>query len=99
MGVYIKGMEMPIDYGRCMVIFPDGRVTTEFGSQVIAKAVPVPPHGRLVDADLIMKKLKESCRIAFGDDGDIPECSALSIVADYIEPAPTVIPAEREGET
>ena len=59
---------------------------------------PVPPHGRLIDADLIMDKLKESCRTVFGDDDDIPECSGLSIVADYIESAPTIIPAE-ESET
>ena len=42
---------MPNDYGRCVVIFPDGRVTTEFGSIIIAKACHVRPHGRLIDAD------------------------------------------------
>jgi len=64
MGIYIN-MEMPKEFGRCMVIFPDGRVTTEFGSQVIARAISVPPHGRLIDADDLLKTMvTERNRIA-----------------------------------
>ena len=53
MGIYIMDLEMPTKYGRCIVIFPDGRVTTEFGSQVIAKAVPIQAD------ELNMDNLKE----------------------------------------
>lgn len=51
MGILIKDMEMPTEYGRCVTIYPDGRVTTEFGAVVIAHAESVPdadlstPHG------------------------------------------------------
>lgn len=54
MGVYIKGMEMP---KRWMVIniHADGRVTAHFDEfgKMIGKAVSVPPHGRLIDADAL----------------------------------------------
>ena len=57
MSILIKGMEMPKN-GSCIqiVIDDDGEVypsvekcILKMGS--IAKAVPVPPHGRMIDAD------------------------------------------------
>jgi len=53
MSILIKGIDMPEKYGRCITIFSDGRVTTEFGAQVIAYAVPIPPHGDLIDRDAL----------------------------------------------
>lgn len=58
MSILIQGIDMPIDYGRCMVIFPDGRVTTEFGSTVIGKAVPVPPHGRTIEKNAVFELIR-----------------------------------------
>lgn len=84
---YSCGLGVPLDYYQA-----SGKTKKN------CPLVPIPPNGRLIDADLIMEKLKESCRTAFGDDGDISECSGLSIVADYIESAPTVIPASEEAE-
>ena len=52
MGIYIKSMEMPTgDEMLCINIFPDGKVTSHFDLRCmsVAKAVPVPPHGDLVD--------------------------------------------------
>lgn len=58
MSVYIKGMEMPTDCAMLLKIFPDGRVGVPvhlnwMGTLVVndAEAVPVPPHGRLIDID------------------------------------------------
>ena len=50
MGVYIKGMEMPKDGSMIFAIRQDGMVEDVMGCYV-GKAVPVPPHGRLIDAD------------------------------------------------
>lgn len=97
MSILIRGIEMPKEYGRCMVIFPDGRVTTEFGSLVIANAVPVPPHGRLVDADKMIWRLTpneefyptEADRFEY-DNGRL----MVRDIRSFIRDQPTVIPAE-----
>ena len=54
MGVYIKGMEMPTEV--CFVevmLCKDGRVFVykNGGWVKSGEAVPVPPHGRLIDAE------------------------------------------------
>ena len=51
MSILITGMEMPKENAICVVIFPDGEVTSQFGVPHLGTAVPVPPHGRLIDAD------------------------------------------------
>ena len=95
MGVYIKGMEMPKDYSVIVKIFPDGRVGTipyvqRFKVELIegTKAVPVPPHGRLIDADALMKG-EGRYIISFGKEGiDVAE----------INRAPTIIEASGGNE-
>jgi hypothetical protein len=51
--------------------------------------VPVPPHGRLIDADALLKKCEFVCT---DDDVDV-----RAVRYSVIEDAPTIIPAE-EGE-
>ena len=54
MSILIKGMEMPKDGSwRSIRIYPDGTIGRPigFGDYALvegAKAVPVPPHGRLI---------------------------------------------------
>lgn len=97
MSILIEGLDMPIEYGRCMVIFPDGRVTTEFGSQVVAKAAPVPPHGRLIDADEFIIRITELMRKAEADEFYLGEAWYATFIR-HIELAPTTIPAEPPKE-
>lgn len=94
MAILIEGMEMPKEYGRCMVIFPDGRVTTEFGSQVIATAVPVPPHGDLIDCDAYRDEFMNGVYELCDDDSDNYRANAI---IDLYDSAPAVIPASDEG--
>ena len=96
MGVYIKGMEMPKDYSVIVKIFPDGRVGTipyvqRFKVELIegTKAVPVPPHGRLIDADACLALINDSTILS-----DFLKC----IINPLIRGEPTVIAAEG-GET
>ena len=78
MSVLIKGMTMPKG-NEIITIFPDGTAQKslrgEFGT-----AVPVPPHGRLIDADAPI-------RLEIKIDGGMNMC-----VTDIY--APTVIEAE-----
>ena len=91
MSVYIKGMEMPFGCGECP--FVEGSVVSG-ELLLICKAngklyggkpgdcplVPVPDHGRLIDADALLATERETFE-------------------DYhISEAPTIIPADEEGE-
>ena len=85
MGVYIKGMEMPECCGYCPFEYKNYCMAKP--SLAVESAdrhprcplVPVPAHGRLIDADALVR-----------DNGikEIPEY--YEVVCD----APTIIPAE-----
>ena len=53
MSILIKGMEMPTEDEEIIVrIDSSGTVMTEYALPISwAKAIPFPPHGRLIDAD------------------------------------------------
>ena len=90
MGIYIKGIEMPNSLAeRGFVIRGDGRVRTFNGAVIdYTTAFPVPPHGRLIDADEFFKALTMDDRVSI-----LEAMHVQSILSD----APTVIPAEGEG--
>lgn len=56
MGIYLPNMEMP-RRGMVVNIYGDGRVTNHFDEfgKTIGKAVPVPPHGDLIDRDELIE--------------------------------------------
>lgn len=91
MSILIKGIEMP-HHGMVINIYADGRVTNhfdEFGYQ-IGTAVPVPPHGRLIDVD------------ALPLEGNVPTVMMHNgerwISAYELAMAPIIIPAEPPKE-
>ena len=116
MGVYIKDMEMPTRCGRCDMCIKeaDGDIDYHYECCITAARignlgekmedcplVPVPAHGRLIDADAFIVDQCNNC------DGDCEkvDCDCLNCDkdcrCDYIinlAEAPTIIPAE-EGET
>lgn len=54
--ILIKGLDMPTKGNPLTVlIYPDGTATWKDHEY---QAVPVPPHGRLIDADELIKKAK-----------------------------------------
>ena len=87
MGIYIKGMEMPKVPTR-FIIFDDGRVEDEDDSAYKYSAVPVPPHGELIDRDKFRETMfiGEQCLYSWDE------------IEDAIDYAPTIIPASEEGE-
>lgn len=103
MSVLIRGMEMPTNGHITITLSDNGEVVCN--SEVIGgkyqyrsygrlgKAVPVPPHGRLIDADNIGLTDFEIILCQKGN----PFKNALEMLLEKIENAPTIIP-EEEGE-
>ena len=84
MSILIRGMEMPNKKnGAVLIIYPDGRCAFENGEEY--KAVPVPPHGDLIDRDALRAEVKKHAT------------PSDAWVFSLIRTAPTIIPAE-EGE-
>ena len=102
MGLYIHGMEMPKDYA-VVVIYKDGTARkyedcVETVGGVIGKAIPVLPHGRLIDADArvnvqIYNDEFEDFQTVNMSIDDLLDSSWIELEDD-----PTIIPAE-EGES
>ena len=91
MSVLIKGMGMP-PTPVLFCIHPDGKVFADLeGGWREYKAIPIPPHGRLIDADALM----EHDRQIYRSDG---EAIGRKCYIDFyeIDDAPTIIPAEEE---
>ena len=112
MGIYIKKMEMPESCyycpfadgvwqkdKRCLIngkeMPRDGRDVQQ--NHINCPLVPVPHHGRLIDADALKAKQQEDADLFIGSRVDIKRRDeALNAVANIVN-APTIIPAE-EGE-
>ena len=87
MSIYIKGMGLPKNH-RKMILMENGDIT-DIDGRTIAKAIELPPHGRLGDLDAMM---------AFVDAGHLRNPLELSWsdadVESMIDSRPTIIPAE-----
>ena len=99
--ILIKGMEMPTDRSRWVVIYPDGKVDysdkTDEWETLKDKAISVPSHGRLIDADALTVKLQRH-REYHSDDSKSGAAISNGIgqCLDIIngKECPTIIPAE-----
>ena len=99
MAILIKGMEMPTDDMKNIMILADGRVFQFSGygnPKPLGTAVPVPPHG-LIDRERIL----DSIRIELAQVNavnDMEDYDSWMRVFDYVRKFPTVIPASEEVE-
>ena len=95
MGVYIKDMEMP-RRGMVVNIYADGRVTNHFDEfgKTIGKAVPVPPHGRLIDADALLRDFPIRLDHYDKEHGNKHFVYGVETVMDYVGEMPTIIESE-----
>lgn len=103
MGIYIDiDMKMTEDGLKNIMILADGRVFQFSGygnPKPLGTAVSVPPHGRLIDADVFTYKIKE----------EVNKCTATGCKADrylipgyiatmkFVNDLPTLISASEEG--
>lgn len=94
MGIYLPNVDMPKgDKVVTIQICPDGSIWQQYrGTVPNAKAVPVPPHGRLGDLDALVKRL-ESEKAAAKQIDNYDYWYALSVAVDFALAAPTVIQA------
>ena len=60
MNILIKGLEMPINEPLLVKINPDGSVnTTAQNDYQKYEAIPIPPHGGLIDVNTLKEQLKK----------------------------------------
>ena len=104
MSILIKGMEMPktcydchlceqTDYYAspyCRVSDDDDMMSI---NEIRAKRrdncplIPVPDHGRLIDADALLEDIRKHSASYFADD----------FAHEWVDVAPTIIPADKES--
>ena len=88
MDILIKGMEMPENTTSIEIIFRDYEKMLQRERRFITSVIEVPtPHGRLIDADELLKD-SETIMLETIDDHEEVE--------EMIKDAPTVIEAEGE---
>lgn len=75
------------DYGVCAWCDVDGKARDAYTMQD-CPLVPVPPHGRLISADLLKADFT----------GNFIEAYPTALVHAMIDDSPTIIPASEEGE-
>ena len=99
MGLYIKGMEMAKSCLSCPLQGgpADCRLTQKTYNWGLSERpsdcplVPVPPHGRLIDADALIRGL------TLDDEDDNSGASLLmAIFLEVLKAAPTIVEAEEE---
>lgn len=93
MSILIKDMEMPKDEGVALYIYPDGRAKLWRPHALVGhefEAIPVPTHGRLIDASVIWNLLYD-----YADSIGLPNMMHFDkIMEAAFSSAPTIIPAE-----
>lgn len=94
--ILIRGMEMPTSCGSCPF---EESINFCYGKKETCPLVPVPPHGRLIDADALITTFCE-WGTSLENKGKfvITMAEAKQTIVDIIEDAPTIIPASEEGE-
>lgn len=102
MSILIKGMEMPTSCFDCdcAEIYGDGyfhcnRIGETFEEDDFRMArhpdcpmIELPPHGRLIDADMMEKECCHGCKYENNKYANCIDCALAN--------APTIIPAEEE---
>lgn len=101
MGIYIPWMSMPKTCDDCQVSADcpndehiDGYIMKERSR--FCQVYSVPKHGRLIDADAYLSTIRPIC-----DEDAYSACTfetAKRLMIEHINDAPTIIPADKEGQ-
>lgn len=101
MSILIKGMEMPTGERPVHIeIHRDGTVIQwklYESDEIIGTAVEVPPHGRLINADLLGNILKDRAEAEWNKNvSPLSWSYAYECLMDILDDMPTVIEAEEQ---
>ena len=104
MSILVKGMEMPKNCFECpwrCKVDPENllcRISGEYFEETFSDTiqnrhkscplVPVPPHGRLIDAAALLEDIRKNSVSYFADE----------FAHEWVDVAPTIIPAEPAEE-
>lgn len=104
-GIYIPGMEMPKSCFECKLLdYTDGykcryrfeSLAREHGINISrpdwCPLVPIPDHGRLIDADALSEEHRKR---AYETNGSSYQFHITAKA--WVDDAPTIIPADKEG--
>lgn len=110
-GIYIKGMEFPQEH-LVYDFYPNGEVweqNWQGDSTLVGKAIPVPDHGRLIDADALRASIKESIDECHKWANEVTEGVMYARVSQSlgtfvecslrVKAAPTIIPTDHFRDT
>lgn len=100
MSILIKDMDMPTARDTLVLVKTDGTAIVYEDEAYVTTAVPVPPHGRLIDADalkeIILDYIEEYSWLEEDGLHNLKWC-AMKEVEAVIDAAPTIIPADKEA--
>lgn len=74
-------------------IFINGLENNNEIINLIRKGTPLPKHGRLVDADVLIKQLEDTANIEWNEQ--VGSSKGLEDAIDIVDDAPTIIEADR----
>ena len=99
-GIYIKGMEMPKSCWDCFACHDGWCIINQkiAGHRTVTHSCPliaVPDHGELVDANRLIDIALRLMHTAKNDD----IANGVKWLWQYILEAPTIIQADKDGET
>lgn len=87
MSVLIMGFEMPTARDTLVLVKTDGTAIVYEDEAYVTTAVPVPPHGDLIERDAAYDKIAEQ------EGGNYVD---MDVVDMGLNETPTIIPAEEE---
>lgn len=98
-GIYIPGLSMPRKTGIVSIVLSgDGSaLLCEDGAYSEIKVIPVPDHGRLIDADALMQIIREHDYPLKAHFNSTDNGMFTIGIQQAVDETPTIIPAE-EGE-
>ena len=100
-GVYIKGIDIPKSCWACTFFDSDGfcvidGLSRDAEEKTNCPLIPVPDHGRLIDADEYRNEFMNAVYDELNDDSD---WNRANRIIDAFDDAPTIIPASKEADT
>ena len=99
MGIYISAMSLPKDGVKHLCVYPDGTIfdTMEFQGP-LAKAIEIPHHGRLIEADKLMANIRAHDYLLTAMCNSQENGMFTCGIQQAVDEADTIIPADPEGE-